>query len=142
MPEVDQSKVLFSSNTPAFKNNNIYTGTGTISGTVSAGISIFTVTVPLGETPDMVQIMLNGPTDTVFGDDPRPGTGWFRDGYVWVRGDNHGAGYDNYLMPFKMNTYISGSSAIIEATLVSSISPVLTLTSTQYSYRIIDYSVF
>lgn len=141
MSNLDRSKLLFDSSSPGFKNNNIYTGTGTISGGVGPGTTTITVTVPLTKTPDMVQALFNGPTDTVSGQDPRPSAAWFRNGYVWVLGNNSGAGYTNYPIPFKMNMFLNGSTATIQAITVSSISATLTLTSTPFSYRIIDYSV-
>lgn len=143
----DPSKVLFDSTLPAFKNNDVYTGSFQISGLVGGGTNIISHAVTLPNAPDMTQILFNGPSDTawegLFGDfDPRPDGGWFTEGAVWVRGDNSGAGYDDYPTAWTMSVKIVGSTVTITAEYVQTFSDTLTLTATTVNYRIVDYSVF
>lgn len=139
---LDLTKLILLTKNAAFKNNNEYRGTLAITGTWVSGLNTRDFVVPLSAIPDLVDARFNGPTDTVFGSDPRPGGAWFKQGYVWVRGDNAGAGYTNYPVPFRITALIQGQYAIIRATSVSQIAPTLTLTATNFSYRILDYSVF
>lgn len=126
---------------PAFKNNNVYTGSFTISGSTGGGVNQRTATVQLNAVPDLTDAVFNGPTDSL-GSDPRPSTGWFKQGQVWVRGDNAGAGYTNYPTPWVITSKIVGSAMVITATYVQTFTPALTLTSTLAYYRLVDFSVF
>lgn len=133
---VDLTKLVSHSDYPAFKNNTIYTGTLTISGSTAGGTNTKTFTVTLTQAPDMTDILFNGPTG---GSDPRPAGGWFRRGYVWVPTNDAGGGNpSNWLI----TSSIAGSVVTITAMYVQTFSTVETLTSTNFSYRIIDYSVF
>lgn len=138
----DLTKLQSDFNLNALKNNAIYTGQFTISGSWTPGYQTITHEVVLPTKPDLVASEFNGPTDTVFGSDPRPSAAWFKNGQVWVLGNNAPAGYTNYPIPYKMSTVITGNSAVINASSVSEISPTLVLTPTIVYYRIIDYSVF
>lgn len=140
--EPDLTKLVSTTIRNAFKNNNVYEGTLNITGTTVAGLNIQEFTVPLGATPDLISALFNGPTDTDYGSDPRPSTGWFKKGAIWVRGTDVPAGYVDYLFPFKVTMTISGQNAIIRLTSVQQFTATLALTSTPFSYRIIDYSVF
>jgi len=143
MPSLQNlEKLILLSEKAAFKNNAIYEGAVNITGNATAGLNVREFTVPLSKVPDLVSYMVNGPTDTVFGSDPRPGSAWFKKGYVWVRGDDAGAGYTNYPVPFLVNVKISGQNAIIRCEYVQQFIANLALTSTALNYRIIDYSVF
>lgn len=124
----------------AFKNNRIYTGTLQITGSVSAGFNQRIFTIPLDRTPDLVSIMLNGPTDSVYGNDPRPADGWFKKGNIWAIGN--GGAYSNYPVPFEAAPYIQGTNAIISLIYVQTFTDTLALSPTNFSYRILDYSVF
>jgi len=139
---LDLTKLILLTTKKAFKNNNEYRGTLAISGSWVSGLNTQDFLVPLSAVPDLVDARFNGPTDTVFGSDPRPGNAWFKVGWVWVRGDNAGAGYTNYPIPYRITALIQGQYALIRATSVSQIAPTLTLTTTPFSYRILDYSVF
>ena len=139
---IDLTKLILFSNNPAFKNDNIYEGTQTISGSCPPGYSEFRFTVSLDRVPDMLTGLFNGPTDDLFSGDPRPSTGWFRSGYVWVHGSNPGAGYPDYTIPYNIAMTISGQSAIIVASTINQTATTFSLVSTNFSYRIIDYSVF
>lgn len=144
MPKIlsDLTKLIFLSRNPAFKNNAVYESAVTVGGSTVPGLNTREFTIPLSRVPDLVSAMFNGPTDTVFGSDPRPGNAWFKKGAIWVRGDNAGAGYNNYPVPFTVMARISGQNAIIRLEYVQQFSDGLTLTPTNLSYRIIDYSVF
>lgn len=139
---IDLTKVLLDSGYPAFKNNTIYTGSFTISGTCPPGYSQSTYAVALSEQPDMWASLFNGPTDDLFGNDPRPASGWFRNGYIWVHGSNPGDGYPDYTIPYNIGAQVFGSSIVIVASTVNQTATTFTLVSTNFSYRIIDYSVF
>lgn len=138
----DLNKLISTTTQNAFKNNAVYEGSVSITGTVTAGLNVKQYEVPLSKVPDLISALFNGPTDTIYGSDPRPGTAWFKKGYVWVLGNNVPAGYVDYPVPFKVNMIMSGSIAIIKLTFVQQFTDALTLTSTNLSYRIIDYSVF
>lgn len=140
--QIDLTKLQSDFNYNSLKNNKVYVGQFNISGTWVSGYQTQTFEVILAQTPDLVAAEFNGPTDTVFGSDPRPSSAWFKNGQVWVLGSNAGAGYTNYPIPYNMSANILGNSAIISASSVSEIAPTLTLTSTQVKFRLIDYSVF
>lgn len=137
---VDLSKLIFYSGAPAFKQNSVVqTGTQAISGSTTAGTNTQTFTVNLLTSPDMVDIVFNGPTDTIGGLDPRPSTGWFKQGAVWVPTDNAGGGN-----PAKWQLYgsITGAVLTITAVYVQQFTTAEAMTSTNFSYRVVDYSVF
>lgn len=139
--DIDLTKVILDSRKAAFKNNNIYTGQLNISGTYVSGYQQLDYAVVLDEAPDMVGAVFNGPGDAG-GIDARPSNAWFKEGYVYVLGNNAGAGYTDYPVPYRVTFLMSGiTTAIIRLTSVSQIAPTLTLTSTNFSYRIVDYSV-
>lgn len=145
MPEanIDVTKVLFDSRRFGFKNNHVYTGSFSISGTLHAGTAVFTENITLEESPDMTQIMINGPTDTSGSDlDPRPGNAWFEEGYVWALGNDAGAGYTDYPMPFSFSSDINGNVVTLTFTAVQTFDASLVLTPITVYYRIVDYSVF
>lgn len=139
---IDLTKLLLASNYPAFKNNTIYTGTETISGSCPPGYSEFAYTVPLDDMPDLLTGIFNGPTDDLFDLDPRPATGWFKNGAIWVHGSNTGAGYPDYTIPYIVSMNVSGKSANIVLSTQNQTAVTFSLVNTDFSYRIIDYSVF
>lgn len=144
---VDLTKLVFHSGYPAFKNNAKYSGSFNIGGVSAGGTNQQTTNVTLAKTPDLVDILFNGPSDThwegTYGDlDPRPSTGWFKQGKIWVRGDNAGAGYTDYPTPWVITTSLSGLVLTITVTYVQTFSTALVITSTPVYYRIVDYSVF
>ena len=139
---VDLTKLSIDTTYNAFKNNAGYSGTFNITGSTAAGANIQTFTATLSSIPDMTDVVFNGPTAFGTGSDPRPAGGWFKQGQVWVRGDNAGAGYTNYPTNWEMFSYINGTTLTILAVYAQSFTPSLTLTSTSFSYRLVDYSVF
>lgn len=138
----DLSKLILLSEKGAFKNNTIYEGTLAITGTATAGMNTRSFTVPLSRVPDLLSGLFNGPTDTVYGSDPRPGAAWFKKGSIWVLGTDSGAGYTNYPTPWTVELTISGQNAIIKLTYIQQFIATLSLNSTNFDYRILDYSVF
>ena len=135
----DLTKLILHSDYPAFKNNSIWTGTLTISGSTSGGTNVRTFTINLSRTPDMADIVFNGPTDLVFGSDPRPSAGWFKRGIVWVPTNNAGGGNPS---AWVITSSVAGTVVTVTATYTQQFTTGETLTSTNFSYRIIDYSVF
>lgn len=139
---LDLAKTQYHTGYNAYKNDNVYTGSYDITGSTSGGTNIRTTTVTLREIPDLLEVTFNGATDTVFGSDPRPSDGWFKQGAIWVRGDNAGAGYVNYPTPWTVYSSISGNVLTITMINVQQFTPTLTLTATPLYYRIVDYSIY
>lgn len=138
----DLSKLVLLSEKGAFKNNNIYEGTLQITGTTMAGANTRSFTVPLERVPDIISGLFGGPTDTVYGSDPRPNNAWFKKGSIWVLGSDAGAGYVDYPTSWSVELTISGANAIIKLTYIQQFIATLTLNNTNFTYRILDYSVF
>lgn len=138
----DLTKLQYHTGYNTFKNNAVYTGSTSISGSTSGGTNVRTFDVTLARRPDIMDVIFNGATDTVFGSDPRPADGWFKKGAVWVRGDNGGAGYVNYPTPWLVYTSLNGLVLTITMLYSQTFTPALTLTPTTLSYKIVDYSVF
>jgi len=138
----DLTKLQYHTGYNTFKNNAVYTGSTSISGSTSGGTNVRTFDVTLARRPDIMDVIFNGATDTVFGSDPRPAGGWFKKGAVWVRGDNGGAGYVNYPTPWLVYTSLNGLVLTITMLYSQTFTPALTLTPTTLSYKIVDYSVF
>ena len=131
----DLTKIVFHSQYPAFKNNRIYTGTLTISGSTNAGSNTRTFTVTLDKAPDLIDVVFNGPTDTVYNSDPRPSTAWFKVGAVWTPTSGFGTP-----APWTINYRINGLTVVITANYVQQFTGSETITSTDFNYRIVDYS--
>jgi len=147
-PNLD--KLQFLSTKQSYKNNNTYRGSFSISGSTVSGYNQKTTTITLPTTPDLVDIMFNGPSDSAFigASDPRTDSGWFRVGgtgwgrTIYVRGDNAGAGYTNYPTFWNFATSLTGTTITVTMIWVQQFTAPLTLTSTSVNYRIIDYSVY
>lgn len=138
----DLTKLQYHTGYNTFKNNAVYAGSTSISGSTSGGTNVRTFDVTLARRPDIMDVIFNGATDTVFGSDPRPAAGWFKKGAVWVRGDNGGAGYVNYPTPWLVYTSLNNLTLTITMLYSQTFTPALTLTPTTLSYKIVDYSVF
>lgn len=138
----DLTKLQYHTGYNTFKNNAVYTGTYSITGSTSGGTNIRQFDITLARRPDIMDVIFNGATDTVFGTDPRPATGWFKKGAVWVRGDNAGAGYTNYPTPWEVYTSLNGLTLTVTLLYSQQFTPALTLTPETLSYKIVDYSVF
>jgi len=138
----DLTKLQYHTGYNTFKNNAVYTGTYSITGSTSGGTNIRQLDITLARRPDIMDVIFNGATDTVFGTDPRPATGWFKKGAVWVRGDNAGAGYTNYPTPWEVYTSLNGLTLTVTLLYSQQFTPALTLTPETLRYKIVDYSVF
>lgn len=141
---VDLTKLVFHSEYEAFKNNNVYTGSFNITGTTGVGINTRTHTKSLPVSPVLSDVVIGGRSEVGFStpdntNDPRPNNGWFKEGNIWVRGDD--ASYTNEPTKWVISWRISGSSIIFTANYVQQFTNTLTLTSEAVNYRIVDYSV-
>lgn len=129
----DLTKLVFDSPYPAFKNNNVATGTLTIDGTVDEGTNTLSFTVELGFNPDIVDVMFVGPAFTPGASD-RPSDGWFRQGYIGVP----------FTGPSDSQWFIfgrtSGTTLNVRAVYVQTFAGTETLTSTDFQYKVVDYS--
>lgn len=138
----DLAKTHYHTEYNAFKNDNIYTGSFSITGSTTAGLNVRSTQVTLREVPDLLNVAYNGDTDTVFASDPRPDGGWFHRGSVWVLGTDVPAGYTNYPTPWSVYSSINGNVLTITLFFVQQFTATLALTPTPLDYRIVDYSVF
>lgn len=129
---IDLTKLAFHSSYPAFKNDRLYTGTLTISGTTTSSVNTRTFSIALDRAPDLVDIVFNGPSLST---DPRPNNGWFKLGAirVVVGGEN---------TPWIINSRISGSTLVVQAVYVQETGGTQSITSQNFDYRVVDYSVF
>jgi len=132
---VDTSKLILYSPYNAFKNNNFYSGTLTISGSTAGGVNTKTFTVNLAIDPDMTDIVFYGPSDA---SDPRPNDGWFKQGRVWVPTNNAGGGNPS---AWTITSSIVGTVLTVTATYIQQFTTAETLTATDFYYRLVDYSV-
>lgn len=144
---LDRSKMQYYTEDNTYKNNAVYTGSFTISGTSVAGTTTKSFGITLARRPDIMDVMFQGASDThwegTYGDnDPRPDAGWFKKGAVWVRGDDAGAGYTDYPCPFVLYTALSGLTLTVTAIFSQQFIATLSLTPTVVNYKIVDYSVF
>lgn len=122
--------ILFSKY-PAFINNSVLIGKLTISGTTSAGTNTQTFNVDLGFSPDIIDIMFNGNSGS-----SRPDAAWFRQGTIDV--GFTGPGNSVWYLSGK----VSGSTLVVTATYVQTFVGTETLTTTDFSYRVSDYTIF
>lgn len=126
---VDLTKLVMHSDYSLFKNNTIYTGTKTISGTTTAGTNTKTFDVTLSTAPDLLDIIFSGDG----------GTTWFKQGSVSVPTDNAGGGNPS---SWRLTSSINGTTLTLRATYVQQFVTAEVLTATNFSYRVMDYSVF
>lgn len=137
---LDLTKLAFHSGYDMFKNNTIYTGNYSISGSTSAGVNTRTFTIALGTGSTMTDTSFNGPTDPG-GNDSRIGSGWFKKGYVWVVGNNTGAGFTNYPTQWAVYSALNSTTMTVTLLYVQSFSASLALNATTMSYRVVDYGI-
>lgn len=133
---IDLSLLILETNYDAFKNDNVYTGSFTISGVTAPGTNVQTFNATLNEAPDMVDVVFNGASG---GLNPRPADGWFTQGSITVPTDNAGGGNPSY---WQLYGSISGVTLTITAVYVQQFLTPEALTSTDFSYRLVDYSIF
>lgn len=133
---VDLTKLVMHSAYPAFKNNNVFTDTFNISGTITGGVNLRSVTLNLPFTPDIADIVIGegGEYSKEIGDSfygasriiSIPGTGTITPGTINT--------------PWAIGSRISGNSLIVTAYNIHQVDETVTLTSTPISVRVIDYS--
>ncbi|MCA9325521.1 hypothetical protein KDA23_05675 [Candidatus Saccharibacteria bacterium] len=144
MADPDLTKLQSTTLNPAFKNNDEYTGSFNLTGTMSAGSKIITKTITLPDNVEIADILFKGRANGGFGiptGDPRPNDAWFKRGAVWARTDDSPS-YVNYPMPFDISASISGDQLTITASAFKTFTANLTITSETVYYKVIDYSVF
>ena len=145
MADLDLTKIQSTSLNQGFKNNDEFSGSFTIDGSFNGGSKIITKTITLPNDTDIADIIFKGRSDGGFAfstDNPRPNGAWFKAGLVFVRGDDAGAGYSNYPVPFRVYASISGNQLTLMAAAFKQFIANLTLTSETVEYKIVDYSVF
>lgn len=133
----DSSKLILFSGRNAFKNNAIYTGNFTITGSIAqAAGSIYTQTVPLNSAPDLINVQFYITSST---DYP---SAWAEYGDAQIVGNDAANGYSNYDYVCILGSYISGNNVVLTASFNNQFLSSPTLTTTNIPYRIVDYSVF
>lgn len=137
---VDLTKLALHSSYSAFKNNDLATGSFSISGTTSGGLNTRTETVNLGLTPDLADVIFSGRSSPL---NDRPSSAWFKNvGPVYVAGDNAGEGYNDFDTTWLITYRIDGSNLVITAYYPQQFTASLTLQAETINYRVVDYSVF
>lgn len=145
MADLDLTKIQSTSLNPGFMNNDEYLGSFVINGSFSGGSKIITKTITLPTDTDIADIIFKGRSDGGFAfptNNPRPNGAWFKAGVVYVRGDDAGAGYNNWPVAFRVYASISGDQLTLVAASFKQFIANLTLTAETVSYKIVDYSVF
>lgn len=137
---VDLTKLVLHTGYDTFKNDTGYAGTYSVTGSTASGLNTRTVTVALDAAPNMTDVLFTGRNDSS-GTDPRPSGAWFKKGAIYVLGNNSGAGYVNEQTTWNVYASINGSTLTITLVYVQQFSASLTLTSTDLSYKLVDYSV-
>lgn len=132
---VDLTKFVLHSAYPGFKNNREYSGTGTISGTQSAGVNTRTINIELDEEPDLLDVSFYGHSASAVS--PRPSNAWFKSGAIGVNSSYNGGYETTWFMSWRM---VSPTTLQIVAQYIAQYSGSYSLTSTNFDYKIIDYS--
>jgi len=138
----DLTKLQYHTGYNTFKNNAVYTGSYSLSGTTTAGTNTRQFNITLARQPDIMDVIFNGATDTVFASDPRPAEGWYKKGAIWALGTDVPAGYTNYPTPWVVYTSLTGLTLTVTLLFSQQFIATLSLTPTPLSYKIVDYSVF
>ena len=137
---VDLTKLILHSSYPAFKNNRIYTGSLTISGTYSAGTTVKTWNIPLEQPIDIADVSFSGKAPPSYDDRPvRPTSAWFKKGFIGTP-DNYPSplpNFANWMITWRLT---SPTNIQIRAEYVAQYTGTWTVTPTTFKYRIIDYS--
>lgn len=134
--KLDYSNFIMHSDCSSFKNKRIYTGTFTISGSINPGLNERFFNITLDESPDFLDVIYNGPTDTVYNSDPRPNNAWTKTRPVYVISNNAEGGNPQQ---FVITYSVVGNVITFRATNVWQSLGSEILTPTNVSYRIIDY---
>jgi len=78
---VDLTKLILHTGYPSFHNDDVYTSSFAISGTMTPGINTRTHDVTVGDGFTIADAMFQGRSA---GTDPRPTNAWFRHGAIWT----------------------------------------------------------
>lgn len=140
----DLTKLIAHSSYPAFKNMSEYTGSFDISGTIVPGVNVRSYFFDLPYVPAIEDIVFSGRgeqgfSSPDFGTNPRPSGTWFKEGAVFVRGDNAGDGYINEGTMWVINASINGKQLTITAICVIQFYATLTLTTETVQIKLVDY---
>lgn len=119
----------------SFKNNKLYTGSFTISGSIAPGATVKTFTKVLDQAPDMLQVVFNTTATSIYISTPYPSTGWWKQGIVPDDAGGLGAGWE-------IAWAINGSTITFTATTVNTTTTTYTSAGPTVNYRLIDYSIF
>lgn len=127
---VDLTKLVLYSGNPAFKNNDIYTGSKSMSGNENNAINFYTASATLPVTPDFTQILLSSDQNT-----------WTDYLIMDVQVDDSVTG-NNYPTKLYISPSLSGSTVTFTGILAKQYVSTGTLHTSTFYYRIVDYSVF
>lgn len=119
----------------AFKNNKLYTGSFTISGSIPPGAVTKTFTLALSSAPDLLQAVFNTTATSIFYTSPYPSTSWWKQGIVTDDAGGLGARW-------QISWQLNGTTITFTATTVNTTSTTYTSSSPVVNYRLVDYSVF
>lgn len=128
---VDLTKLALHTGYPAFHNLRVYTGAVTLSGQVSEGLNTRIFTIPLGAAPNILDVILNGPSTGLSTD--RPHNGWFKEGYVEAPTSAFGS-------TWFITQQIVGNNLVITCVFPQQFAGTSTVTPTDINYRIVDYA--
>ena len=131
---VNLTKLALHTGYPAFKNNKVYTGTLTITGNTNDGANTRTFNIALDTQPDLLDVTFRGNSS---GGDNRPTAAEFKSGYVWVPSSGFGSP-----QPWYISYSVGTNSVTVTATYLAQFIGAETVTDTNFTYRIVDYSVF
>ena len=140
---VDLTKLQMITANQGFKNNNVYTGSFTISGNFNSESINISQYISLPSGVDTFDVIFSGRSNGGFSYDtgnPRPNGAWFKSGVVNVRAD--GDRYSNYPIKFRINSSMSGNTLIISAVSYKDFTANLSLTPETVYYKVIDYSLY
>lgn len=131
---VDLTKLVLYTGKPAFKNNDIATGSFVIGGSYSGGVNIRTFNVSLSVTPDVADISFSA-SSLATDAGAAPSNGWIESGYV-----NVPASGSTGTMPFVISPQLTGSTLTFNCYGVTTVDETGSLTNTTVSWRLVDYS--
>lgn len=131
----DLSKLILDTDYKAFMNNNYYSGSFVLGGTVNPfGQTVLKYPITLTTVPDITQFLFN-----------KNGTAeWGYDSYFSVSTVINGGGYTNYPVTFNIFPVITGNIVTFFCTSFNGFitSGSTTITNITVNYMLIDYSVF
>lgn len=131
----DLTKLIQDSSNKGFMNNNYYSGSFVLGGTVNPfGQTVLTYSITLSAVPDLVEFLFN-----------KNGTAdWGKDEFFQVSTVINGGGYTNYTVYFNVFPVINGTTVTFNCTSFNGFitSGSTTISNITVNYMLIDYSVF